>query len=149
MCSFQCVVNGATCKISRSIDLRCGMKNKISLLLLENIWALVEFHYRAVSDFLSIFAKILKKAQKTETVRYLYFTEVRQFQSISRISLPYHTISDFLSIFAKISKKAQKKPKRYGTCILPRFGNFRASVEFHYRTVPFRIFRGQNETAWW
>ena len=29
-------------------------------------------------------------------VQYLYFTKVRQFQSIGRISLPYCTISDFL-----------------------------------------------------
>ena len=64
--------------------------------MLKNIWALVEFHYRTVSDFLRIFAKISKKAQKTKTVWYLYFTEVRQFQSIGRISLPYRTISDFL-----------------------------------------------------
>ena len=63
--------------------------------MLENIWALVEFHCRTVSDFLSIFVKISKKAQKTEMVRYLYFTEVRQFQSIGSISLPYRTISDF------------------------------------------------------
>ena len=34
--------------------------------MLKNIWALVEFHYRTVSDFLSIFAKISKKAQKNQ-----------------------------------------------------------------------------------
>ena len=81
-----------TCKISRSIDLRYGMKNKISLLMLENIWALVEFHYLTVPFpiFWVFLRKFQKTPKKTETIRYLYFTEVRQFQSIGRISLPYH-----------------------------------------------------------
>ena len=89
-----------TCKISRLIDLRYGMKNKISLLMLQNIWALVEFHYLTVPFriFWVFSRKFRKTPKKTETVWYLYFTEVRQFQSIGRISLPYRTISDFLRL---------------------------------------------------
>ena len=60
--------------------------------------------------------------------------------SIGRISLLYRTIS----VFLKFARKYSKNPKWYGTQILPRFGNFWASVEFHYHNVSFCLFRGQN-----
>ena len=65
--------------------------------MLENIWALVEFHYLTVPFriFWIFSRKFRKTPKKTKTVWYLYFTEVRQFQSIGRISLPYRTIWDF------------------------------------------------------
>ena len=48
-----------TCKISRWIDLRYGTKNKISLPVIENIRASVEFHYRTVP--FRIFGVFLRK----------------------------------------------------------------------------------------
>ena len=77
-----------TCKILRSIDLRYGMKNKISLPLLENIWALVEFHYRTVP--FRIFWVFSQKFQKKPKKLKWYSTCILPRFGNFRASVEFH-----------------------------------------------------------
>ena len=77
-----------TCKTLRLIDPRYGTKNKISLPMLKNFRASVEFHYHTIPFW--IFVVFLRKFQKT--VKNRNGTVPEFYQHLASVEFHYHTI---------------------------------------------------------